>query len=309
MSREEVPRVLYIAGYGRSGSTILDILLGSHDRVVSVGEVAYLGDEWLEENRRCACGAPYERCTFWKEMISSAREAKRLSRIQRVIEHRRSIPQLLTGALSEESKRAYRNQMRGLLARIALKGDADVIVDSSKSPRLTTGRFWALKELAGVDLQVLHLVRDGRDVLSSFARKGSNWALEGYHEGKLLEVERALIGWVIANSVAYMLGRSLGRDRYIQVHFENLLAFPQNVLQRIGKFADLNMNSVAERVSQSRSFQVGHNVGGNRIRHKNKIQLRRKSLQDRCPGKGLSVYQKNLFRFSGNWMNWFFGYS
>ena len=36
------PTVLYIAGYGRSGSTVLDMLLGTHPRIIGGGELTHL---------------------------------------------------------------------------------------------------------------------------------------------------------------------------------------------------------------------------------------------------------------------------
>jgi len=275
---------------------------------VSVGEVAYLGNEWMDENRTCACGVPYERCSFWEGVIGSSQEAKQLSRLQRKIEHRRSLPQLLTRALPEESKRVYRDRMRDIFVHIAQRGNAEIVVDSSKSPRLTAGRFWALKKVAGMDVQVLHLVRDGRDVLNSFATTGSNWALEGYREERARQVERALVGWVLANSIASVLGRALGQDRYLQIRFEDLRTSPQHVLREVGAFAGLDMEAIAKDIIQNKSFVVGHNVGGNRIRQQEAIRLRRKSNSNSHPRAGLSAYHRSLFAIFGQWLNCVLGY-
>ena len=40
------PTIIYIAGYGRSGSTVLDIMLGDHPRIFSGGELTYLFDDY-----------------------------------------------------------------------------------------------------------------------------------------------------------------------------------------------------------------------------------------------------------------------
>lgn len=51
-----VIRIIYIAGYDRSGSTVLALLPGQAPGVVSLGEVGGL-HRALREERRCMCGA------------------------------------------------------------------------------------------------------------------------------------------------------------------------------------------------------------------------------------------------------------
>ena len=58
-------RVLYIGGWGRSGSTLLDRLLGQAEGSFSVGEMRDLWLRGVLENRRCGCGEPFDSCPFW----------------------------------------------------------------------------------------------------------------------------------------------------------------------------------------------------------------------------------------------------
>lgn len=295
--------VIYIAGYGRSGSTVLDVLLGSHERAVSVGELVYLGDEWMHKDRMCACGMSYRNCPFWAEVLRGPREAMELTRAARQVETRRALPCLITGTLPLEHRRSYRNRMRHLFASIADRGGANLIVDSSKSARHAAGRFWALRNIAGLDVRVLHLVRDGRDVLNSVIEKGTNWAAEGYQEEKAYRAERTLAGWEIANCLAWALGMSLGEDRYFRVHFEDLLSKPKSVLSNIEAFAGIDLSSIMEKVAARQSFSIGHNVGGNRLRHKKRLRLRLKRKEDRRPWSQLGLYHKVLFGIFGQWLN------
>ena len=61
---KEPVTVLYITGLWRSGSTILDIILGSHHLVEGVGELRTLPAA-LVDGATCACGQPVDRCPFW----------------------------------------------------------------------------------------------------------------------------------------------------------------------------------------------------------------------------------------------------
>ena len=61
MTRPEAPvTVMHITGVGRSGSTILDIVLGTHPQIQSVGEVGNLvRTGWI--NRQSLGGIPHRK--------------------------------------------------------------------------------------------------------------------------------------------------------------------------------------------------------------------------------------------------------
>jgi hypothetical protein len=61
--------VLYIAGNGHSGSTLLDIIIGSSPKVFSAGELTFITrDSILEEY--CSCGSLIQDCEVWSKIIS-----------------------------------------------------------------------------------------------------------------------------------------------------------------------------------------------------------------------------------------------
>ncbi|MFB6225368.1 MAG: hypothetical protein ABEI13_02830, partial [Candidatus Paceibacteria bacterium] len=66
-------------------------------------------------------------------------------------------------------------------------------------------------------------------------------------------------------------------DRYMRVRFEDLTTQPARTLEAIGAFIGVDMDTLIDRVRRGDHFSVGHNVGGNRIRHNHSIQLRHKS--------------------------------
>ena len=65
-------KVVYIAGHNRSGSTLLDRMLGQIEGFIAVGELRQLWWRGLEENQACGCGAPFHDCRFWAEVIRTA---------------------------------------------------------------------------------------------------------------------------------------------------------------------------------------------------------------------------------------------
>jgi len=65
-------KVLFIAGEGRSGSTIIGDILGQIEGFFSVGELFYVWDRGLIQNWRCSCGLSFEECPVWSEVIAQA---------------------------------------------------------------------------------------------------------------------------------------------------------------------------------------------------------------------------------------------
>src|SRR2546430_13569347 len=63
---EMVTRVLYIGGLGRSGTTLLERLLGELPGACALGEVVHLWQRDVIDNERCACGRPFSACEFWR---------------------------------------------------------------------------------------------------------------------------------------------------------------------------------------------------------------------------------------------------
>jgi hypothetical protein len=141
---------------------------------------------------------------------------------------------------------------------------AGVIVDSSK----TSYRRW-LRPLryrrAGYDVRLVHVIRSPHAVLES-ARKGRNSDLEkGIVRRRRLEVPRTLLSWSFANLAASFYRVILGRQSYVRVRYEDLLADPATELRRISKVANIDVDSVIERIESGDSFDSGHEIAGNRM--------------------------------------------
>ncbi len=65
-------KVLYIAGWGRSGSTILQNVLGELDGFFPVGEIVYVWERNLIGNRLGGCGARFRECEVWQGVLERA---------------------------------------------------------------------------------------------------------------------------------------------------------------------------------------------------------------------------------------------
>ncbi|MFC1531521.1 sulfotransferase [Gemmatimonadota bacterium] len=287
--REDGIRIVYIMGYGRSGSTLLDVMLGCHADITGVGEISYLS-EWLADNKQCACHYSIRECDFWSRVFSESNLSlgeESLSReVDRSVESRRALPRLLAGRLPENMVARYRRSQAALFAAVASVAENRVIVDSSKSVHRTDGRALALQRYTDLDVRVIHLVRDARAVTWSALKGPGGSEKLGYTRvlPPLLRGLWVVADWTITNLVCLVLARRLTPRSVIRVRYEDLVRNPRSELARIGAFVGVNLTDVSEMISLGQPLSPGHNVGGNRLTSTSAIRLKEdREWQDKLP--------------------------
>jgi len=258
-------RYIYIGGYSRSGSTLLDILLGSHPEMVGTGELTYLFDDYRDD-RLCTCGVPYRQCPFWQD-VPGGQRAGEPAALVRAVERRAGLARLTAGDLEPSLAEAYGAANASLFEHIRQVSGRSVIVDSSKNARDAAGRPFALDRHAGEVVHIVHVVRSLSDTVESYLRRGSNWRMEGRAAPRHLLGWRAMVGWRLANGIAVDLGDRLGAGRYLRLGYETLVGDPLAALDTLETFLGIDLAPLARRVRDGDAFHAGHNVGGNRMRH------------------------------------------
>jgi hypothetical protein len=231
-------KVLFIGGYGRSGSTLLDRVLGQVPGFLSVGELRHVFQEGFVENRRCGCGEPFLECDFWRAVTRrafgelSAREVEAIAALKERVDQWWLLP-LLGRRIGTRARRRdldhYRRILRRLYGAIAAESGAAVLIDSSKD----VSHGYALRGLDGyLDLHVLHLVRDSRAVAWSWQRRkfnpGNGADMNRY------SLPRTSAEWVAINALT-RLHRPTGA-RYRTLRYADFAADPAAAVDRVLTF-------------------------------------------------------------------------
>lgn len=269
-------QVVYVGGTGRSGSTVLAGVLGELPGFVSVGEVRFLWQRGIVQDRLCGCGEHFSGCPWWSEVLdlalgpSSAADRERLAlRMHEQLGRRtrlRTLPGHVAGHRSHVSLRPD-GEMEHVLGRvyaaIAEVDDAQVVVDSSKLPTYAS----LIGGLETVDPHVVHLLRDPRASAYSWRRVKEQPDLG---EGALMERRgawKSALLWTVWNSSLEAMAADVA-ERYVRVTYEDFLAQPGVVLHRILTTFEMpaEVNSLFAQPS-SVWLSDNHTVAGNPSRH------------------------------------------
>ncbi|MGH7776435.1 MAG: sulfotransferase [Candidatus Dormibacterales bacterium] len=266
-------RVLYIAGTGRSGSTLLAGLLGQVEGMVAPGELRFFWERGLHENRLCGCGRRFRDCPVWNEILEAAfgadaPDALAAVRGQARVTRIRSLPLAVLGGRRPELLRrrmgAHAASLSALYAAIAGATGARVIVDSSKLP--SYGR--ALEAVPGVEVFVLHLVRDPRATAYSWSRVKNQPDRGHPAEMQRQPPAKAALLWLFWNGFADAAWSRLGR-RYVRVRYEDFVADPTRTLRSVAELVGLEAGELDFVDGSAVRLHPNHSVAGNpdRLRH------------------------------------------
>ena len=271
-----MPAVVYIAGYGRSGSTVLDIMLNAHPEIVGAGELTYLFDEIIAPGRVCACDRAYQACVIWGPLTQRV-DIARAARVTRQLDKRRALilGPATAGPGGDDARldAEYRQLMWTVFGHIGAVTGARYVVDSSKTAREAAYRPLALRDIAGLEVKVIHLVRAMTKTVQSLHRL-DNWKAEGHSRRLRFAGLRAAPGWLLANENASRLAREFGPDSYLKLRCEELRHDPESVIRQLSTFLDCDLSDVLARIGAGRPFAPGHQVGGNRLRKEGGVVFR-----------------------------------
>jgi hypothetical protein len=168
-------RVVFIGGLGRSGSTLLDRMLGQLDGVWSVGELVHIWQRGLQENNLCGCGRRFRDCHFWHRVGEEAFggweavDVDEVLALKQAVDRNRCVPLMCLPALWPPYRarlRRYLDLLDRLYRAVRQVAGTPLLVDASKH----ASHAFLLRRMRGLNLCLVHLVRDSRGVAFSWGK-------------------------------------------------------------------------------------------------------------------------------------------
>ncbi len=266
MQNSDKIRILYIAGWGRSGSTLMDQLLGQHDAICSVGEIRFIYERMLSASTSCGCGDSLQKCLFWSEIFKTAHGTFDIGLLKKMVESRdkytrtRHIPILLRNH-TEKDIEDFANRLHDLYRAIINESNCEIIVDSSKLPSYAL----LLDNHSEIDLYILHIVRDPRATAYSWQREKMKPEINYSIPLEKIHPVRNALMWLMWNRVIENRWKKR-ENRYLLLKYEDFVSNTERSLDTIFDFIDIDKESFAAEASNVYNLNSTHSVAGNPVR-------------------------------------------
>jgi hypothetical protein len=272
-------KVLYIGGFGRSGSTLVERILGQLPGFCSSGEVVFLWQRGLIDGQLCGCGVPVPECEFWSRVGKTAFggwdqiDAHEMLALQKRVDRNRFIPSMVAPRLRPAAQAdldRYTDVLSRLYRAIGEVAGARVVIDASKH----ASTAFLLRRVPGIDLRVVHLVRDSRGVAYSWTKEVRKPEVTG-DDAFMPVYSPSSSGrqWVAYNLMFDALGLL---DRTMVLRYESLLEDPRaglrKILEHAGEPPADNFDFLGDGWVD---LGCDHTVAGNPMRfHQGRLDLR-----------------------------------
>jgi len=278
---DECMKLIFIGGFGRSGSTLLGRMLGEIEGFSFIGELEYVWEQYFTDKQPCGCGAPFAECPFWEAVVEEAYggfgsvDLDEVLDMKSGVDRMRYIPHLAfhgKGPLGLESLAEYSHLLARFYEAIKKVSGSRVVVDSSKVPAYA----YTLANVPGVDLYIVHLVRDSRAVAHSWLRKKVKHEIraEKVHMDRHGTVNSSL-GWMRTHLLTEPLKFVAPRGRYIKVLYENLVEDPGRVLAGITAAIGEDDADLSFVNGRKATLGANHTIEGNPMRfERGEVELR-----------------------------------
>lgn len=253
--KQNQPKVLFVIGYARSGTTILGKLLNEIDGFFCGGELRELWSKALPESRsKCGCGTPLNNCKLWLEVLQAwlsrhgigmLKDIAQVASLQDRVLRWHNLLRILTGAWKPGSRQtdldSYVESTERLYHAIHKVTGDTVIVDTSKGSVVFTA---LMARAPGINPYFLHVVRDPRGVIFSRQRSRERRLEDHRHPrpgaaklGKLILIQDAL-SWVVMNLMTKFILRRLAAKNSLSITYEDFVANPRATLEKVAALVD-----------------------------------------------------------------------
>ena len=260
-------KVIFVMGPGHCGSTLFDLIMGSHSDVFSLGEFhrIHRAIDDFQEGYPKICGVCTGRCEFWNQRASLP--------ILKMYFSRKNKYRSLFGKVSQCVFNPYKFLFKW--------SEKSVLVDSSKQPswfrrRLTPSYTW--RDMVPY---LIYMCRDGRAVVNSYLRK--------YPERGIANIAE---NWKRQINEMNKFYENFPSTRRMKVKYEELATYPERVGQSICNFVDLKYEKEMVRYWTHEHHHLFGNGGTKSLifKYRMKFEHQSVSLQKRLNNNNSKKY-------------------
>lgn len=257
-------QIVYITGSGHSGSTLMNIILGSADNCFSAGELSNIVRPSILEEY-CSCKKQTHACDVWSEfykkwMKKANISIEELKVLRYKYEGNKATFRLLYNQIfSSSNYNRYLSVTKHFFETISEVSQKGIIVDSSKNPQ----KMLSLRKF--VNLHVVYVCRNFKGVMNAGKRSSKKDLLAGIEaDVKPRGTSKLLLDWVLTNFFASLF-----------INFQKAKKFFYNELIRNHGILS-QVHPVYAKIGEKESFEIPHMLAGNSLRMKGTLTIDRK---------------------------------
>ena len=264
--------IVFVGGWGRSGSTLLARVLAEVTDFVAVGEVRDIFLRGIIENRVCGCGERFSACDFWQAVGDEAYggwdqlSVPRLKELRILTDKPWHVPALIKPGLrktTDDAVAEYGGLLLPLYQSIRKVTGARFIVDASKIASYGA----ILQRTEGLSPRFIHLVRDPRGTLNSWMKQ--------VHMTDDLDRTRYMPRYSTVSGAARYVGynaemHAVGRKSpHMLMRYEDLVIQPEAKIREVLNFIGAPDGSDLSHFIGPEGVKLGvnHTIAGNPMRH------------------------------------------
>lgn len=256
-------KLLYIAGTGRNGSTLLERILNEVPGIFAVGELGH--NVQHNHSKICLCGEKLTVCPVWQAItheINSQLDEEKFRQLDLKYLSPKGIERLKL--LTRQKESPLPDDLQQYLHGLAIKYQA---IHKHKAGQILTDSTvdalygYYLSLIPSIDLYILHLIRDPRGVSYSwqqlkFASPSAKkpWTPQ-------FPPSKSALKWLKRNIFIEMKWARSGK--YLRIHYEDLVENPSAVVAKIANRLSLKLENIDFIKGNRVSLGENHLIGGN----------------------------------------------
>ncbi len=262
---------IYITCNPHSGSTLLELLLGSHSNAISLGEIKHFSD-YYQVDKICGYGIALNQCQFWQAVLEKGNfSAQTIQKthptdsLQGNILYKLFLAKApflfkllgeIPGSIPYKNIQRLENHWK-LIDAIFKVSDATVAIDASMSASRMLELLYTCP--SNINFKVIYLTRNGKAYINTCKRK------------KSFTLRRIIKQWKNNHQNIQTALKKLKYNQFIQIAYESLCQDPELMIKTICDFIPMdyepNMLNFREKIQ--------HGIGGNPMRFRtNETQIK-----------------------------------
>ena len=248
---DQKKQVIYLAGMGHSGTTLLGMLLGAQEGVFNLGEVDGYENDY-KENRFCTCGEPVQNCSFWTQIISEYQEITQKSESKYYYDfskpqegldfEERNVYKKWQDRIKgvsidkiEGSRKKYLRSNNLILTLIAERLGSQFLVDTSKN--LT--RMAILLKSEKIVVKPVFVVRNAEEIVKGFLKRKPSSFLDKICFSSL----KKILGWRNKlRKIRIFIDRNLKDKNFYIITYREFCSNPIITTKKLCQFLGVNFN-------------------------------------------------------------------